>query len=909
MSGRLYIEDLVALAANEYRLGIVERTHEDVDTHAPYPGSSSEVPIDCDPSININNFDTFMKDGIPPPGTVVVHWHEDGSSALIPESKLELVDRELIMGDVVKRDPKDTMSGVVINTSTWCSLNPIKSSGSAELVDIPLSELKHDDDLNEDDIVVYKDSLGRIEELRFNLSLRLPDNNVVEISEDDIDTDYDYLQIGRTITVRKGILRTGRWIYGQYNPNTQPTGTIVARRPIGAEVTWLERRFFSNKEDPPSSLDTDDLESRYFQVYDKSRLPQRSPSLSSTTSYSEIDVTLGMTVRFRDLAGASVKYDGSTPHGKLKRIDRRDTLGFDMNIFEIVNLRTDVTVQWQDLSITTQPSIDLVPDTDLDDDHAAWPGEIAHTLDFHQVPDSSGVVESSKVGVLQVVNAAERMGSIAWCDGHVQYCEATDENSPRVGLRAKVGAPTVREEISLYDVEAPGFVNVRRGDLVLLMDSEKFASSDDDVHWMGEIVDTCLDGMLLVRLGAMREVKDVKVLREHAHVAVRSDERPWDDASIHSGEETASEDLMYYSEDEYGSDIDVDSDTGATYEDENGMPLDEEEVENDDWESDVDEVFEEDQEMNDATPLTSHSTTPAMNTKEEVQPAAEPEPYLILDVEVPASHHYSSEPTTESPTHMKRLQKEHKILRSANALPNGVYVRTWESRMDLLRVLFVGPTETPYAHAPFVIDFYLDSGFPIEPPKAFFHSWTADSSIGGVGRVNPNLYEEGKICLSLLGTWDGDRGESWSPAKSTILQILVSILGLVLVREPYFNEAGYEHLVGLEGSKRPSALYSERVFLRSCGFLSKALQWLSSPPTLDSNAEETTKGSGINGLEDVLKWLYRDQNGRGLLKAKIKEIEEILLRSESGNGEPDGLSFSKGACIPLRRALSKLKEL
>ena len=47
---------------------------------------------------------------------------------------------------------------------------------------------------------------------------------------------------------------------------------------------------------------------------------------------------------------------------------------------------------------------------------------------------------------------------------------------------------------------------------------------------------------------------------------------------------------------------------------------------------------------------------------------------------------------------------------------------------------------------------------------------------------------DGKVCLSLLGTWDGDRGESWNSQTSTLLQVLVSIQSLILVPEPFFNE-------------------------------------------------------------------------------------------------------------------------
>ena len=53
-----------------------------------------------------------------------------------------------------------------------------------------------------------------------------------------------------------------------------------------------------------------------------------------------------------------------------------------------------------------------------------------------------------------------------------------------------------------------------------------------------------------------------------------------------------------------------------------------------------------------------------------------------------------------------------------------------------------------------------------------------------VDEVGRNLYEEGKVCLSILGTWAGDKSESWSASRSSLLQALVSIQGLVLVKEP-----------------------------------------------------------------------------------------------------------------------------
>ncbi|KAL0365681.1 UNVERIFIED_CONTAM: putative ubiquitin-conjugating enzyme E2 23 [Sesamum angustifolium] len=79
---------------------------------------------------------------------------------------------------------------------------------------------------------------------------------------------------------------------------------------------------------------------------------------------------------------------------------------------------------------------------------------------------------------------------------------------------------------------------------------------------------------------------------------------------------------------------------------------------------------------------------------------------------------------------------------------------------------------------------FLPPEYPDVPPSVYYHS--------GGWRINPNLYEEGKVCLSLLNTWTGRGNEVWDPSSSSILQVLVSLQGLVLNSKPYFNEAGYD---------------------------------------------------------------------------------------------------------------------
>ena len=61
---------------------------------------------------------------------------------------------------------------------------------------------------------------------------------------------------------------------------------------------------------------------------------------------------------------------------------------------------------------------------------------------------------------------------------------------------------------------------------------------------------------------------------------------------------------------------------------------------------------------------------------------------------------------------------------------------------------------------------------------------------GGKTRFNPNIYNEGKVCLSILGTWRGEPGEEWSSAQG-LESILLSVQSL-MSSNPYENEPGYE---------------------------------------------------------------------------------------------------------------------
>ncbi len=75
------------------------------------------------------------------------------------------------------------------------------------------------------------------------------------------------------------------------------------------------------------------------------------------------------------------------------------------------------------------------------------------------------------------------------------------------------------------------------------------------------------------------------------------------------------------------------------------------------------------------------------------------------------------------------------------------------------------------------------SDYPHLPPKCIHITPRAGEVRGNhtPGGMSPNLHRDsGKVCLSLLGTWDGP---GWDPARSTLYQLLTAISFQILAAE------------------------------------------------------------------------------------------------------------------------------
>ncbi|XP_037073509.1 LOW QUALITY PROTEIN: baculoviral IAP repeat-containing protein 6-like [Pollicipes pollicipes] len=176
------------------------------------------------------------------------------------------------------------------------------------------------------------------------------------------------------------------------------------------------------------------------------------------------------------------------------------------------------------------------------------------------------------------------------------------------------------------------------------------------------------------------------------------------------------------------------------------------------------------------------------------------------------AHHFESTMRAAGershPARMKRLAQETVTLSTSLPLSfnSSVFVRVDLGRLDLMKVLITAPADTPYSNGCFLFDVYFPYDYPNAPMLI-----NLDTTGRNTVRFNPNLYNDGKVCLSVLNTWHGRPEEKWSPQTSSFLQVLVSIQSLILVSEPYFNEPGYERSRGTPSGTQSSREYDANI--------------------------------------------------------------------------------------------------
>ena len=133
----------------------------------------------------------------------------------------------------------------------------------------------------------------------------------------------------------------------------------------------------------------------------------------------------------------------------------------------------------------------------------------------------------------------------------------------------------------------------------------------------------------------------------------------------------------------------------------------------------------------------------------------------------------------------KRISKDIKNYVQSDINEVGIYCHIDESNIQNIKALIIGPKNTPYENGFYLFNITFPDDYPFNPPKVKFLTYEY-----GV-RFNPNLYTNGKVCLSILGTWSG-------PGWTTCLNLNTVLLSIqsLLNENPISNEPGFEKETG-----------------------------------------------------------------------------------------------------------------
>ena len=115
---------------------------------------------------------------------------------------------------------------------------------------------------------------------------------------------------------------------------------------------------------------------------------------------------------------------------------------------------------------------------------------------------------------------------------------------------------------------------------------------------------------------------------------------------------------------------------------------------------------------------------------------------------------------------------------------NNIYLEFDEENFLNAKALIIGPEDTIYFGGLYFFNIEFPTNYPNVPPVITYRTSSAV-------RIHPNMYVNGKVCLSVLGTW---KGPPWT-ASMDISCILLSIQSL-LNNSPLMNEPGFEKYTG-----------------------------------------------------------------------------------------------------------------
>ena len=114
---------------------------------------------------------------------------------------------------------------------------------------------------------------------------------------------------------------------------------------------------------------------------------------------------------------------------------------------------------------------------------------------------------------------------------------------------------------------------------------------------------------------------------------------------------------------------------------------------------------------------------------------------------------------------------------------NGIYYEHDSENILKGYILIIPSTDSPYKYGNYFFSLEFPTNYPYAPPKMKY------LTNNGHTRFHPNFYRNGKVCLSLLNTWRGDKWTSCNTLSSILLHVATLFTKDPLLHEPGITES------------------------------------------------------------------------------------------------------------------------
>jgi ubiquitin-protein ligase len=131
---------------------------------------------------------------------------------------------------------------------------------------------------------------------------------------------------------------------------------------------------------------------------------------------------------------------------------------------------------------------------------------------------------------------------------------------------------------------------------------------------------------------------------------------------------------------------------------------------------------------------------------------------------------------------IKRASADYAELQKPVYSESGIYYAVDETDVRHGWACVFGPKDTPYEDCPMLYEVRIPDTYPFDPPDVKFRTYD------GKTRFHPNMYIDGKCCLSILHTWAGPKWAS-TMRLSTVFLTLQSLMD----SDPIRHEPGYSN--------------------------------------------------------------------------------------------------------------------